>query len=115
MPDRLDPEFVRLVKRRTELLDLLMTACDRADDFAMELESFSHRAHSRAAVEKMLLEAVAVRAACERVLEQLQRQPAAPAGSGGTAAPATPPAMERKRPGHLRVVGEEGEGPSPAG
>jgi hypothetical protein len=101
-----DEEFHRLVQKRTDLIEVLVSVCDRAAHFAAELEGFSHRARNRAAVEKMLQEAVTVRRACEDALEHLQRQPA-PVVEPHAADSAAPPARERKRPDYLRVVGQD--------
>jgi hypothetical protein len=99
-------EFHRLVQKRTDLIEDLMGVCDRAAHFAAELEGFSPRARNRAAVEKMLQEAVTVRRACEEALEHLQRQPA-PVTDDPPADSAAPHARERKRPDYLRVVGQD--------
>jgi hypothetical protein len=61
------------------LIDLIMGVCDRAADFATDLETFLHRARNRAVVERMLLEVGGVREACSEILARLQRQPAPPA------------------------------------
>jgi hypothetical protein len=114
MPDSADPDFHRLVRQRTALIELIMGVCDRAADFATELEAFSHRARNRAVVERMLLEVVGVRDACSEILARLQRQPSPPPEDAAAAEPATPP-KERNRPDYLRVVESNVDEPSADG
>jgi hypothetical protein len=101
-----DAEFHRLIRRRTDFIESLAAVCDSAASFGVDLDTFAHRARNRAAVEKMLQEVVAVREACQEILERLQGQPAPPPDDAG--AP-EPPAVrnERKWPEHLRPVGDE--------
>ena len=106
-----EAEFRRLILRRTDLIDSLMSVCDSASGFAIELETFAHQTpRNRAAVARILGEVVAMREACQRILEQLQRQPPTPPREPPAAAEDKARPTERKRPDHLRVVKEDDVG-----
>jgi len=103
-------EFRRLVRRRTELIESMTAVCDSASGFALELEAFALRTpRNRAAVEKIFQEVVAMREACQRILEQLQRQPTAGDEPPLAIESSPPPARETGLPDYLKVI-EGGQG-----
>jgi hypothetical protein len=101
---RRDPEFSRLVHRRTELVAVIAEFRRMRDDagqLAAELERFARRATDGSAAKMMRLDAICAREACVRALEFLERTPdCSTVSSGNPAVPriVVPRPLDRRKP-----------------